>query len=61
MVERKNKGKKVDDGQAQVSCHLKNSTKTCFLGAKSPQTTAQRAKREFCSLKKVKKTVEGKI
>jgi hypothetical protein len=36
MVERKNKGKKVDDEQAQVSCHLKNSTKTVFLVPKVP-------------------------
>jgi hypothetical protein len=37
MVERKNKGKKVDDEQAQVSCHLKNSTKTVFLVPKVPK------------------------
>jgi len=38
MVERKNsKGKKVDDEQAQVSCHLKNSAKTVFFVPKVPQ------------------------
>jgi len=37
MVERKNKGKKVDDGKAEVSPHLKNPTKTCFFGTKSPK------------------------
>jgi hypothetical protein len=40
MVERKNKGDKVDDGKAEVSPHLKNPTKTCFFGTlrtKSPK------------------------
>ena len=38
MVECEIKGKKVDDWQPQVSCHLKNSTKMVFLGTESPKT-----------------------
>ena len=41
MIESQNKGGKVDDWQPQVSCHLKNSTKTCFFGNKSPKTKAR--------------------
>ena len=38
MIECQIKGKKVGDMNPQVSCHLKNSTKTVFFGIKSPKT-----------------------
>ena len=38
MIESQIKGEKVGDMNPQVSCHLKNSTKPCFFGNKSPET-----------------------